>query len=89
MEIEEVRKILESKIYRYAKTMPQCPHEYTLKKDWDKSQFEEVVKFIRKNGKIEKYYKKDIIYLYTGNFKYWTMGNPIEQTILINRANVK
>lgn len=89
MEIEEVRKILENKTYRYAKTMPHCPHEYTLKKDWDKSQFEEVVKFIRKNGKIEKYYKKDIIYLYVGDFKYWTMGNPIEQTILINRANVK
>ena len=26
-------------------------------------------------------------YLYANDWKYWTMGTPVEQTILINRTN--
>ena len=26
-------------------------------------------------------------YLYANDWKYWTMGSPVEQTILINRTN--
>ena len=26
-------------------------------------------------------------YLYANDWKYWTMGDPVERTILINRTN--
>lgn len=75
--------------FKFAKTMPKIPHEYTLKEDWEDDElFEDVVRYIRDNGVKEKFYRKEFTYLYLGNYKYWTMGNPIETTILINRARV-
>lgn len=32
-----------------------------------------------------KYYHP---YLYIDDYKYWTMGAPVEETIIINRAKV-
>ena len=65
------------------------PHFYTRRREWvDEKEFEYVVKFIRKNGKKEKFYKKQYTYLYIDNYKYWTMGHPIHQTILINKAKI-
>jgi hypothetical protein len=28
-------------------------------------------------------------YLYIDDYKYWTMGAPVEETIIMNRAKVK
>jgi len=64
-------------------------HEYTLSKTWDRREFEETVKAIRKYGKREKFWGKDYIYFYANGYKYWTMGEPIGKTILINRVWVK
>ena len=33
-----------------------------------------------------KYY---LPYLYIDDYKYWTMGAPVEETIVMNRAKVK
>ena len=54
----------------------------------DKKQFEAVVVYIRKHGIKEEFVGKQYIYLYLGNFKYWTMGEAIKDTILINRVTV-
>ena len=75
--------------FRFAKTMPHIPHEYTRRKDWPcESSFEWVVRFIRENGVTESFGRKSYIYFYANGFKYWTMGSPVERTILINRAKV-
>ena len=69
----------------------KAPHSYVVKdnlNDEDKKIFEEVVAFIRDNGIPEKFYKTYFIYYYYGGYKYWTMGNPIEQTKIINRAKI-
>ena len=71
----------------YAKTMPYAPHWYTLKKDWhQKISFDAVVLYIRKHGYKEKYGKSWYIKLNIRDMQYWTMGSPLPQTILINRA---
>lgn len=73
--------------FRFAKTMPENPHWYTLRKNWiNDIDFIKCVMFIRENGYIE-YFKgrKYIVYGMNG-FKYWTMGSPIYNTILINKA---
>ena len=73
--------------WRIAKTMPTLPHEYTRAKEWDsRKEFEDAVMCIRQHGVIESFYRCKYIYLYSGNYKYWTMGEPLEKTILINRA---
>lgn len=84
---EQVVKLLESATYKFAKTMPQWPHWYTLRQTWESSQdFESVVVFIRENGKTEKYMNKEYVYFYLNGYKYWTMEASPNQTILINKA---
>lgn len=80
---------LESKNWIFAKTMPQNPHWYTLRRQWlDDDAFDDVVKFIRANGYKEKFKKNWYTLLNLNGYKYWTMGAPIDQTILINRKPV-
>lgn len=81
--------------YRFAKTMPENPHWYTLRKDWsDDAAFVEAVEFIRANGYIEIYKKSKYTMFNLNGYKYWTMGAPIWYrngnpcTILINRAKI-
>lgn len=85
-ERDKVNELLNSHPFRFAKTMPTIPHEYTLRKQWNDEEFEEVVLYMRKHGKEEKFYSKAFTYWYANGYKYWTMGAPIEKTILINRA---
>jgi len=88
--LDFVSEKLESAKFRFAKTMPTIPHEYSLKKSWESERdFEFIVSYIRENGVAEMFGRKQFIYLYIGDYKYWTMGSPIERTILINRAKVK
>ena len=72
--------------WTFAKTMPKHPHFYTLLKANDSSRFPEAVMFIRENGYPKSYLGKEYIYYDSGEYSYWTMGSPLDQTILINRA---
>ena len=88
-----ITQILESKAYRFAKTMPESPHFYTLKREWDNpKEFEKAVSYIRENGQKELWQDgQHYTYLYVNGWKYWTMGSPASETILINRTedNIK
>jgi hypothetical protein len=87
LNFEEVKNALLENKWIYAKTMPQCPHWYTLRSDWKSDiSFDDVVQFIRDYGYRERFYKKVFIRFDVDNMKYWTMGSPINKTILINRA---
>lgn len=88
MDIKQVEKLLADHSFKFAKSMPTSPHWYTLRKDWDDETFVEVVKFIREHGTPEKFYKATYIYLHLNGFKYWTMGAPLDITILINKAAI-
>jgi len=71
-----------------AKTYKTAPHEYTLKSARPEleSDFISFVKFIRSNGYDEKFWDKTYRYFDIDGYQYWTMGNVIEETVLINRA---
>ena len=89
---ERAEHLLQNAKYRIAKTMMEIPHQYTLRNTWEEDEdFVNVVMFIRNNGQAEYFYGKQYIYFYIGEYKYWTMGNPVcffdkTKTILINRA---
>ena len=89
----DITQILESKAYRFAKTIPESPHFYTLKREWDNlKEFEKAVSYIRENGQKELWQDgQHYTYLYVNGWEYWTMGSPVSETILINRAedNIK
>jgi hypothetical protein len=76
----------------FAKTMPENPHHYTVRKHWDEAalgiSFDDQVTFIREHGYREKYGKYWYTLLNVNGFKYWTMGAPLAITILINRKPI-
>lgn len=88
---KEIEKYIKSVKWQVAKIMPEIPHEYTVI-DWNpgkKESFCDFVKYIRKFGKDEIFFNKKYRYLVIEKYKYWTMGEPLEETTLINRKNIK
>lgn len=85
-EVQEwMLRYIESVRWREAKSGP--PHSYTVRK-WDSrpGRFEEAVTVIRRYGHPEHFYSETYIYMTIGKLKYWSMGAPVGETIIINRA---
>lgn len=88
MSDKEIKDLLDSKGWKFAKTYAhKAPHWYTLRDKWgDDPQFDEVVIALRERGKTEYFWRKPFtVWEYEG-WKYWTMGAPIDETILINKS---
>lgn len=92
MDSNRVNKLLDNAIFKFAKSMPKIPHEYSHRDTWEvDSDFCDVVLFIRENGVKERFWKKEFTYYYYNGYKYWTMGNPVSytdrtKTFILNRA---
>lgn len=71
--------------FQFAKTMATNPHWYTLRKTWADAEFAAFVIDIRRYGTIRYFGRWPYVHLDLGNFTYWTMGYPVEQTTLVNR----
>jgi hypothetical protein len=90
--IDDFKGFIGTRQWRCAKTMPQWPHEYTVRQfddpQQDQAVFEEAVAFIRAKGERRRFEPtgKLSVYLDVDGRQYWTMGAPIEETIIINRA---
>ena len=74
----------------FAKTYADdSPHEYIVR-TWDsvsESMFVSFATFIRDYGYEETYQGRRYTCLDVGNQKYWTMGNPMDQTTILNRRS--
>jgi len=90
MKESQLPKILQDFIksvrWTYAKTNPKWPHEYIVRDRVDDEMFVRLVKHIRNNGYEGSFYSKPITYYDHEGMTYWTMGAPIEETIIINRC---
>ena len=73
-----------------AKTCRQtAPHEYIVKKDCpDPLEFEWFVLLIRSLGFTASFAGREYLYFIRGDYYYWTMGAPIEETVILNRAHL-
>lgn len=90
MIFEKVAETLLSQYFKNAKTAIRNPHAYTLRENWKNDiLFNNVVKYIREHSEIEWFWKKPYQIFKLNGYKYWTMGAPINETILINRAIVE
>ncbi|MBL8549240.1 MAG: hypothetical protein JNJ73_04600 [Hyphomonadaceae bacterium] len=86
---EEVAAQLLAHDWKFARTMPQWPHEYTLRKNWNGSiPFENVVQFLRDHGRHARWGKARAkrIYWDHDGYEYWSMGASLSETTLINRG---
>jgi len=73
----------------YRKT---APHEYTIR-EWEaggqaNQDFDQFTIYIRRFGYADVFYRIRHIYWAVDEFKYWTMGWPVDETVVINRAHV-
>ena len=67
-----------------------APHEYTVR-EWvpdgrGSADFDSFVILIRRFGYADFYYQIRHLYWAVDDFKYWTMGWPVSETVVINRA---
>lgn len=89
MTTKELEEFIERHRWTFAKTMAHIPHEYVVRqKVRDDESFNRFVITIRSEGYTEYFGRKPFKYLNVGDYKYWTMGSPLEQTIIINRAKL-
>ena len=90
--LQSFRVFVEARRWQWAKTYAAtAPHWYTVRK-WrpahvDQEQFEQAVTTIREYGYDRRFYSKHYRSLTVDGFRYWTMGAPLDETIIINRCD--
>jgi SAM-dependent methyltransferase len=89
---ERIGMLLNQQQWIFAKTMPQNPHFYTLRRKWTSDQdFQWTVAQLRAHGYQKQFGKTWYTQLDVNDHFYWTMGWPVNYpngmacTILINR----
>lgn len=89
---EEIRDFIGRYPWTYAKTYAKtAPHEYYVKEKLDdagQKDFVRFITFVREAGFSCKFGGYEHIYYEFEGRYYWTMGDPIEETIILNRCLV-
>lgn len=81
---------LEAHPWRFASTMADTPHWYTLIRQWDEIElFYGCVATIRCEGEVRYFRRWPYVELDLGGHVYWTMGYPVLDTTLINRRPIE
>lgn len=93
MNHEEFLQFTAGNRWTFARTYASfCPHEYVVKDrlpENEKKRFEEIVAYIREKGFTAVYGRKGPNRYYTADgYYYWTMGAPVEETAVLNRARL-
>jgi hypothetical protein len=81
-----LRTFIDKEEWTFAKTMTEWPHEYLVRDRVDADLFESMVCHIREHGFEGRFYKTAITYFAEDGMVYWTMGAPVEKTIIVNRC---
>jgi hypothetical protein len=76
--------------FRFAKTMPEIPHEYVVRSSVNENDYIELFDIIRREGRIEEWRGRLYRYWYRGDgYKYWAMTSDLALSEVINRAKVE
>jgi hypothetical protein len=85
-----VRRWLESQRWIYARSRPNNPHSYCLRREaGDTELFEKVVEHIREFGHPYPWWGRVYRQYVCGSHAYWSMGAPLSETELINRKSLE
>jgi hypothetical protein len=95
-DIDDARSYVASVRWQFAKTMPQWPHEYTVR-GWQpdlEDTFEAFARLIRSDGVVKPWPRESPTpryhhrYLAIDGWDYWIMEGTIAETEVINRARL-
>jgi hypothetical protein len=86
---DDLRHFIGVEQWKFATMLPDWPHEYLVRERVDRRLFERVVKHIHSNGYEGSFYERQIRYYEEAGLVYWTIGAPVEQTVIINRCRKK
>jgi len=92
-ELEWARAYISRRRWQEAVTYREtAPHEYTVRQ-WQASddgndEFDRFITLVRRCGFADFYYRIRHLYWAVDEFKYWTMGWPVAETTVINRARL-
>jgi len=81
-----LQEFIDSIQWTFAKTMPEWPHEYIVRDQVDENLFMMLVQHIRWQGYESKFYQRFFTYYDYRGMVYWTMGEPLGETTIINRC---
>jgi hypothetical protein len=83
----ELRKLINDTEWIFAKTYAATwPHHYIVRERVDEDLFVKMVHHIRFFGYEGRFYDKKFIFFDEIGMTYWTMGEPINETTIINRC---
>jgi hypothetical protein len=86
---DEMQAFVRRHGWTIAKTMPRFPHEYLLDRKADNpDEFFRFIMTIRRLGYDEYFSKTKIRYAEVDGHKYWTMGECLKVTTVLNRAKL-
>lgn len=85
-----IRQFIKRCDWRWARTYLTCPHEYIVRGNCALSEreFVEFVMAQREYGEFVKWGKYNNQYIYVDGYKYWTMGDTIPNTTIMNRQKL-
>ena len=84
---DELRDFVNNSNWTFAKTYATTwPHHYIVRDRVDEELFVHLVKHVRKFGYEGPFYNKKYTYFEEDGYVYWTMGDPVEETTIINRC---
>ena len=84
---EALREFVNSARWTFAKTYAATwPHEYIVRERVDESLFIALVTHIRTHGYEGRFYRLTLTYFDEGDYVYWTMGEPLDETEIVNRC---
>ena len=89
-DLTKIKDMLNTRTWRWSKTYLTVPHEYIVRGKCGLSddEFLYIVHAQRDLGIHERWYKYNFPYLHVDGYKYWTMGDTFENTIIINRQKL-
>ena len=86
---DEIAGFIASNSWTFAKTLSHIPHEYLVKSRCsDAITFERLVLWIRKVGVRRPFGRAHYVYLDFDGWVYWSMGNTLSATSVLNRARM-
>ena len=81
-----LQEFIDSVKWTFAETIPAWPHEYIVRDQVDETLFMMLVLHIRSQGYEAKFYQTNFTYYDYDGMVYWTMGEPLGETMIINRC---
>lgn len=82
-----LRRFVDEVPWTFAKSYAETwPHHYIVRRQVDGKLFAHLVEHIRRYGYEGRFYSKRMTYFEEDGLVYWTMGAPVDKTIIINRC---